>query len=98
MANKILYGQIHQREDFERVIRLKGTQTRVTQKGKEWFLITATWRVAGIYETKEAAIKGYLNGRRYGFEGRFRLHNIETENHGRCSMAKCKAIFNSFKK
>jgi hypothetical protein len=97
--SKILYGQVHPRTDFDEVVRIRGTQTRIARKGIEWFLLNASFRVVGIARSKEKAVDLFQSRRRnYGGEGELRLHNIEDANHGRCSKAKCKEIFDSVKR
>lgn len=93
---KILYGQVHLRADFDEILRLKGTQTRIARKGKEWFLLAANFRVIGIGDSAAAMRARYQDKRHFG--AALRLHNIESANDGRCSKAKCKAIFHSLVK
>jgi hypothetical protein len=95
---KILYGAKYSREDFEYSVRVKGTQIRFVQKGKEWFLVNSDFRVMGIGKSKEEVATLYYNQiRGRGQEGIFRLHNIESENHGRCSKQRCQEIFDEIK-
>ena len=89
--SKILYGQVHNVSDFDKITRIKGTKTHIASKGKEWFMLSSNFRVIGIYESKESAIADYCI-KRYFKPGQT-LHNIISFNKGRCSIDKCKEIF-----
>lgn len=92
---KILYGRIYDRSDFDKVIRLIGTRTRIACKGKEWFMLSAKFRVIGIYNSLRAAKEAYPNLRNYQSAGT--LHYISCRNHGRCSRAESRIIFEEWK-
>jgi len=94
--SKILFGAIHAKTDFDEVLRIKGTQTRIARRGKEWFMLAANLRVIGIAKTKNGIKSQYSNVRYFG--PALRLHNIESYNAGRCSKARSKELFDALKR
>ena len=94
---KILCAQRYTRADFDEVLRIPGTQTRIARKGTEWFLLDATLRVVGITTTKERVRSMARERRVSGNAGWLALHNIEDANRGRCSTTTSQALFRALK-
>src|SRR6185369_12277817 len=95
-SRAILFGQTTRRPQFDKVTRLKGTQTRIGQVGSEFFLLDAYFRVIGIAKTYEQC-KSLYHGPRTVWDRYFTLENITRQNKNRCSAAKSKEIFDGLK-
>lgn len=93
---KILFGQTTRRPQFDKITRLKGTQTRIGQVGKEFFLLDAYFRVIGIAKSYDSC-KSLYSGPRCTYDRYFTLENITRQNKGRCSAAVSKSIFDNLK-
>lgn len=95
---KILYGEAYpDRETFDERLKIKGSTYRIARKGKEWFLLDSKFRITHIGSSKEEIHGAYRNHRLDKGVGRFRLHNIESFNEGRCSRARSKEIYDANK-
>lgn len=97
-SDKILYAKEYKREDFDELLRLKGTQSYIARKGDEWFLLNANMIVVDIAKDKEAIKNCYKAYKGGASQSTFLVSRILDMNKGRCSPEEAKELADLRKK